>query len=136
MVAVTVEPDTTAPAFNYRSQEVDYRVREKVGDSFNLPSKDHEVTLSEKFTEDSPNKGKDIKISDPPKSQKNTFEDTQGVNKGKNFSVERHWTVDGKPTQIFYEGTKGSNGKPLSARSEVLKLSYEKGFDLSRRDTP
>lgn len=115
LLAVTVEKDQTYPIFGLRQQEVDYRVEEYYGDdSFHAPPGEHTVTLSEKFTDDSPHK--DASIANPPNSEKNTYQDTQGVKRGHDFSTERHWTIDGKPTRIFYEGTKDANGKILSGR--------------------
>lgn len=110
----------------YHAKEIDAK-----GNVVN--SKDHVLTLSEHVLE---NKKENICSpscveTNPDRIKEGETRDTQQVITGDPYSVERHWSVDGKPAQVLDQQNNLHD-------YEILKLSNEADspFQLEYHDNP
>lgn len=107
----------------FREREVIYSVYRVGEDGVARRENGHTLELRESFL---PGGSRDAGICDSPGKcqEKDILRDTQSVQPGKAYSVQRTWTVDGQPAKVVNP----QNGE--LAEREILSLSYEKGFTI------
>lgn len=123
LVAVALENPKTAVLNDWRGRDVDYGVFElNKNGTLGYRNRDVTIGLHEKLVSGANEKRGICDHSNC--SEQGTFEDTQSVQKGHDFSVQRSWTANGVSIGIWNPRT----SQP--AKYEVLHLQYGSEFTM------